>query len=132
MAKELEIEDLKTKYLKHRQILYSNYEMSEAEVKKLDEIYHETVHKVLKVGNLNLNLLSLNVIFFFILLSLTVSTVCTVRTVITVCTVCTVCVVHIESIVCIVCIASIVCTACSACTVCAVCIMYRMHCMYCM
>ena len=48
-TEEEKIQELKAKYLKHRQILISNYEMSEAEVKKLDDIYHDTVQKVLRV-----------------------------------------------------------------------------------
>lgn len=41
---------MKTKFLKHRQILLSNYEEAETEIKRLDEIYHETVHQVLTVS----------------------------------------------------------------------------------
>ena len=41
--------EMKTKFLKHRQILVSNYEQAESEIKRLDEIYHETVQQVLQV-----------------------------------------------------------------------------------
>ena len=44
-----EINELKSKFLKHRQILTSNYEQAESEIKRLDEIYHETVEQVLSV-----------------------------------------------------------------------------------
>ena len=42
--------EMKTKFLKHRQILVSNYEQAESEIKRLDEIYHETVQQVLTVN----------------------------------------------------------------------------------
>lgn len=50
-AKDNELHELKTKYVRHRQILQANYEASEEEVKKLDEIYYDTVTKVLRVSN---------------------------------------------------------------------------------
>ncbi|CAM6054119.1 unnamed protein product [Sphagnum tenellum] len=47
-SKENEINELKTKFLKHRQILVSNYEQAESEILRLDEIYHDTVEQVLR------------------------------------------------------------------------------------
>ena len=47
---EEEIGILKAKFLKHQNILNSNYEQAENEVKRLDEIYHDTVQMVLKVA----------------------------------------------------------------------------------
>ena len=49
-SKDSEINELKSKFLKHRQVLVSNYEQAEEEVKRLDEIYHETVDEVLRVS----------------------------------------------------------------------------------
>ena len=49
---EEEIAELKAKFLKHKQILKSNYEQAENEVIRLDEIYHDTVDMVLKVTQL--------------------------------------------------------------------------------
>ena len=49
---EEEINELKTKFMKHRQILVHNYEQAENEIRRLDEIYHETVQQVLKVTTL--------------------------------------------------------------------------------
>ena len=44
------MDELKTKFMKHRQILTANYEQAEDEVKRLDEIFHETVNQVLQVS----------------------------------------------------------------------------------
>ena len=44
-----EIADLKAKFLRHKEILKTNYEQAENEVIRLDEIYHDTVGMVLKV-----------------------------------------------------------------------------------
>ena len=44
-----EIDELKIKFMKHRQILTANCEQAEDEVKRLDEIFHETVNQVLQV-----------------------------------------------------------------------------------
>ena len=43
------MDELKSKFLKHRQILAANCEQAEDEVKRLDEIFHETVNQVLQV-----------------------------------------------------------------------------------
>ncbi len=48
-SKENEINELKSRFLRHRQILVSNYEQSEAEIKRIDEEYHDTVDEVLQV-----------------------------------------------------------------------------------
>ena len=45
-----EIADLKAKFVRHKNILKSNYEQAENEVVRLDEIYHDTVGMVLEVG----------------------------------------------------------------------------------
>lgn len=50
-SKEAEIRDLKTKFVKHRQILVSNYEQAESEIRRLDEVYHDTVDQVLGVSS---------------------------------------------------------------------------------
>ena len=47
-----EIENLKSKLLKHETIWKSNYEQAENEVRKVDEIYHDTVNMVLQVLSL--------------------------------------------------------------------------------
>ena len=44
-----EIANLKSKLLKHQTIWKSNYEQAENEVRKVDEIYHDTVNMVLQV-----------------------------------------------------------------------------------
>ena len=44
-----EVDELKIKFMKHRQILTANCEQAEDEVKRLDEIFHETVNQVLQV-----------------------------------------------------------------------------------
>ena len=44
-----EIAELKAKFLRHKDILKTNYEQAENEVIRLDEIYHDTVGMVLKV-----------------------------------------------------------------------------------
>lgn len=48
---EDEISVLKAKFLRHKEILKSNYEQAENEVIRLDEIYHDTVDMVLKAFN---------------------------------------------------------------------------------
>ena len=50
LSKETEISELKSKFLKHRQILVSNYEQAEGEIRRLDELYHDTVEQVLGVS----------------------------------------------------------------------------------
>ena len=45
----VEMDELKSKFMKHRQILTANCEQAEDEVKRLDEIFHETVNQVLQV-----------------------------------------------------------------------------------
>ena len=46
---DCEMDELKSKFMKHRQILTANCEQAEDEVKRLDEIFHETVNQVLQV-----------------------------------------------------------------------------------
>ena len=46
---EEEIAELKAKFLRHKEILKSNCDQAESEVVRLDEIYHDTVDRVLKV-----------------------------------------------------------------------------------
>ncbi|XP_059090258.1 putative leucine-rich repeat-containing protein DDB_G0290503 [Tigriopus californicus] len=43
-----EIDELKSRYMKHKKILMSNYEQAESEIKRLDEIYHDTVEQMLQ------------------------------------------------------------------------------------
>eukprot|EP00095_Tigriopus_kingsejongensis_P006021 maker-scaffold671_size114370-snap-gene-0.39 protein:Tk06021 transcript:maker-scaffold671_size114370-snap-gene-0.39-mRNA-1 annotation:"sperm-associated antigen 5" len=43
-----EIDELKSRYMKHKKILTSNYEQAESEIKRMDEIYHDTVDQMLK------------------------------------------------------------------------------------
>ena len=50
MRHEEEMGMLKAKFLKHQNILKSNYEQAENEVTRLDQIYHDTVQMVLKVA----------------------------------------------------------------------------------
>ena len=47
---EEEIANLKARFLQHKKILTSNYEQSENEVNRLDEMYHDTIDMVLKVN----------------------------------------------------------------------------------
>ena len=49
---DCEMDELKSKFMKHRQILTANCEQAEDEVKRLDEIFHETVNQVLQVRGL--------------------------------------------------------------------------------
>merc|ERR1712223_1607051 len=48
---EEEIAELKAKFLRHKEILKSNCDQAESEVVRLDEIYHDTVDRVLKAFN---------------------------------------------------------------------------------
>merc|ERR1719242_1545245 len=45
---EEEIANLKARFLQHKKILTSNYEQSENEVNRLDEMYHDTIDMVLQ------------------------------------------------------------------------------------
>ena len=47
-AKETAISEMRGKFAKNRQILTGNWEQAEAEVRRLDEIYHETVDSVIR------------------------------------------------------------------------------------
>ena len=47
-AKEAAILEMRGKFAKNRQILTGNWEQAEAEVRRLDEIYHETVDSVIR------------------------------------------------------------------------------------
>jgi len=40
---------MKTRFLRHRQILMSNYQQAESEIQRIDEIHHDSIAKVLKV-----------------------------------------------------------------------------------
>ena len=53
MITSQQVDDLKSKFMKHRQILTANYEQAEDEVKRLDEIFHDTVNQVLQVSGVN-------------------------------------------------------------------------------
>ena len=48
------VEEMKSKFQKHQQILVSNYEQAESEIKRMDEIYHDTISNVLNVRLLNI------------------------------------------------------------------------------
>ncbi len=62
-SKENEISELKSRFLRHRQILMANYQDAEAEIKRMDEIHHESVSRVLQVSHF------LGVVFFLLLFS---------------------------------------------------------------
>ena len=47
-AKEAAMLEMRGKFAKNRQILTGNWEQAEAEVRRLDEIYHETVDTVIR------------------------------------------------------------------------------------
>merc|ERR1719391_117644 len=47
-AKDTAISEMRGKFAKNRQILTGNWEQAEAEVRRLDEIYHETVDSVIR------------------------------------------------------------------------------------
>ena len=47
-AKETAISEMRGKFAKNRQILTGNWEQAEAEERRLDEIYHETVDSVIR------------------------------------------------------------------------------------
>jgi hypothetical protein len=42
-------EEIIAKFLRHRKILMSNCEQAESEIKRVDEIYHDTINHVLEV-----------------------------------------------------------------------------------
>ncbi len=65
------VEEMKSKFQKHQQILVSNYEQAESEIKRMDEIYHDTISNVLNVRLLNIlfNLIKHFTILLFFRLS---------------------------------------------------------------
>eukprot|EP00092_Neocalanus_flemingeri_P032623 GFUD01035484.1.p1 GENE.GFUD01035484.1~~GFUD01035484.1.p1 ORF type:complete len:1136 (+),score=438.78 GFUD01035484.1:195-3602(+) len=47
VARDKAMQEMRTKFSRNRQILTSNWEQAETEVRRLDEIYHDTVERVL-------------------------------------------------------------------------------------
>ena len=43
-------DELISRFLRHRKILMSNCEQAETEIKRVDEIYHDTINHVLEVN----------------------------------------------------------------------------------
>jgi len=43
-------EEMIAKFLRHRKILMSNCEQAEQEIRRVDEIYHDTINYVLEVS----------------------------------------------------------------------------------
>jgi len=48
VQRESDLKEVRSKFTKNRQILTSNWEQAESEVKRLDDIYHDTVDQVLQ------------------------------------------------------------------------------------
>ncbi len=48
-AKDSEINELKSRFLRHRQILMTNYQQAESEIRRIDEIHHDSISRVLQV-----------------------------------------------------------------------------------
>jgi len=48
VQREADLKEVRSKFTKNRQILTSNWEQAESEVKRLDDIYHDTVDQVLQ------------------------------------------------------------------------------------
>jgi len=48
VQREADLKEVRSKFTKNRQILTSNWEQAETEVKRLDDIYHDTVDQVLQ------------------------------------------------------------------------------------
>lgn len=46
-SREESLKEMKNKFTKNREILTSNWEQAEEEVRKIDEIYHQTVNRVI-------------------------------------------------------------------------------------
>jgi len=46
-SREESQQEMKNKFIKNREILTSNWEQAEEEVRKIDEIYHQTVNRVI-------------------------------------------------------------------------------------
>jgi len=49
VARDRTMQEMRSKFSKNRQILTNNWEQAESEVRRLDEIYHDTVDRVLMV-----------------------------------------------------------------------------------